>query len=194
MWTDDAREKYRMIARGYPSSMSDAEWALLEPHFPSPAATSVHGLLRGKDMLHPMRRIVDAIFYVLRNCVTWRALPVDFPPWQTVYYWFRRFARAALFERLNAALVALDRVQSGREAQPTRPPPSRSWRTDEGETGDGWSSAMKLAVAGMSFIAISRDWGTAARSSRRRASLLDEMLDVFRLRHSAELRSFPVRN
>ena len=119
MWTDDARAKYRMIARGYPSSMSDAEWALLEPYFPSPAATATHGLLRGKDMLHPMRRIVDAIFYVRRNGVTWRALPLDFPPWQTVYYWFRRFARAALFERLNAVLVALDRVQSGREAQPT---------------------------------------------------------------------------
>ena len=119
MWTDDAREKYRMTARGYPSSLSDAEWALVEPHFPSPSATAVHGLLRGKDMLHPMRRIVDAIFYVLRNGVTWRALPLDFPPWQTVYYWFRRFARAALFERLNAVLVALDRVQSGREAQPT---------------------------------------------------------------------------
>ncbi len=119
MWTDDAREKYRMIARGYPSSMSDAEWALLEPHFPAPMATAVHGLLRGKDMRHPMRRIVDAIFYVLRNGVTWRALPLDFPPWQTVYYWFRRFARAALFERLNAFLVAVDRVQTGREAQPT---------------------------------------------------------------------------
>ena len=119
MWTDDAREKYRMIARGYPSSMSDAEWALVEPYFPSPAATATHGLLRGKDMLHPMRRLVDAIFYVLRNSVTWRALPLDFPPWQTVYYWFRRFARAALFERLNAVLVALDRVAAGREAQPT---------------------------------------------------------------------------
>src|SRR3954451_2486670 len=119
MWTDDARDKYRMIARGYPSSMSDAEWALVEPYFPSPAATAVHGLLRGKDMLHPMRRIVDAIFYVLRNGVTWRALPLDFPPWQTVYYWFRRFARAALFEQLNAVLVALDRVATGRDAQPT---------------------------------------------------------------------------
>lgn len=119
MWTDEAREKYRMIARGYPSSMNDAEWALVEPYFPSPAATAVHGLLRGKDMLHPMRRIVDAIFYVLRNSVTWRALPLDFPPWQTVYSWFRRFARAALFERLNAVLVALDRVAAGREAQPT---------------------------------------------------------------------------
>ena len=70
-------------------------------------------------MLHPMRRIVDAAFYVLRNGVTWRALPPDFPPWQTVCYWFRRFARAALFGQLNAVLVALDRAAAGREPQPT---------------------------------------------------------------------------
>ena len=38
-----------------------------------------------KDMLYSTRRIVDAIFYVLRNGVTWWALPLDFPPWQTVY-------------------------------------------------------------------------------------------------------------
>ena len=83
------------------------------------AATATYGLLQGKDMLHSMRRVVDAIFYVLRNGVTWRALPLDFPRWQTVYHRFRRFAPAALFERLNAVLVALDRVATGRDAQPT---------------------------------------------------------------------------
>ena len=51
--------------------------------------------------------------------MTWRALPLDFPRWQTVYHRFRRFAPAALFERLNAVLVALDRVAAGRGAQPT---------------------------------------------------------------------------
>jgi transposase len=119
MWTDDARAKYRTIARAYPSSMSDAEWAVVRPFFPSPVATAAHGLLRGKNMLHPMRRILDGVFYVLRNGVTWRAMPLDFPPWQTVYFWFRRFAHEARFERLNAALVMLDREEAGREASPT---------------------------------------------------------------------------
>ena len=76
-------------------------------------------MMVGTDMLHPMRSIVDAIFYVLRNGVTWRALPSDFPPWETVYYWFLRFAREAMFERLNAVLAALDREMVGREAQPS---------------------------------------------------------------------------
>jgi putative transposase len=70
-------------------------------------------------MFHPMRLIINAIFYVLRSGITWRALPHDFPPWQTVYYWFRRFAREAVFERINAVLVARDREEAGRDAQPT---------------------------------------------------------------------------
>jgi transposase len=85
MWTATARAQYGAMAGIYPSSMSDAEWALIAPYFPSPKADGSRGLLRGKDMLHPMRCIVDAIFYILRNGVPWRALPCDFPPWETVY-------------------------------------------------------------------------------------------------------------
>ena len=73
MWTDDAREKYRMIAYAYPSSMSDGEWAVVAPNFPSPAATAAYGLMCGKDMLHPMRLIVDAIFYLARAGCQWRS-------------------------------------------------------------------------------------------------------------------------
>ena len=119
MWTIAARAHYGAVCGNYPSSMSDEEWALIAPHLPVPKADASGGLQRGKDMFHPMRLIVDAIFYVLRNGITWRALPHDFPPWQTVYYWFRRFAREALFERINAVLVARDRAEAGRDAQPT---------------------------------------------------------------------------
>jgi transposase len=119
MWTAAARAHYEADPGNYPSSSSDEEWALIAPHLPAPKVDACGGLWRGKNMLHPMSQIVDAIFYVLRNGVTWRALPRDFPPWQTVYYWFRRFAREALFERINAVLVALDRTQAGRDAQPT---------------------------------------------------------------------------
>ena len=114
-----ARAEYGAFQRTYPSSTNDEEWALIAPHFPCPKADGSRGLIRGKDMPHPMRRIVDAIFYVLRNGVTWRALPSDFPPWETVYGWFRRFAREATFEWLNAVLVALDRERAGREPQPS---------------------------------------------------------------------------
>jgi putative transposase len=51
---------------------------------------------RGRPRTHPPRRIFDAIFYVLRTGCAWRYLPANFPPWQTVFYHFRRF-------RLNGA-------------------------------------------------------------------------------------------
>ena len=66
-----------------------------------------------------MREVVNAIFYVLRGGIAWRLLPKDLPPWQTVYRWFARFRDECMFERINYALVALDRQRAGREASPS---------------------------------------------------------------------------
>jgi hypothetical protein len=64
----------------YPSSMTDQEWAIIEPLLARPAAP--HG---GRPPKHPLRLIVDAIRYLVRGGIAWRLLPGDFPPWQTVY-------------------------------------------------------------------------------------------------------------
>jgi putative transposase len=87
--------------------LSDAEWSLICPSFEAFTAT------------WDMRRIVDAILYRLKYAVPWRAMPVNFPPWQTVYWHFRRFVDAGLWERLNFDMVVKDRERCGREAQPT---------------------------------------------------------------------------
>jgi putative transposase len=71
------------MTMNYPSDLSDAEWACLQRHFP--AAPS-----RGRPRTHSLRDILDAIFYVLRTGCAWRYLPCNFPPWQTVFYHFRR--------------------------------------------------------------------------------------------------------
>src|SRR3712207_3029724 len=49
----------------------------------------------------------------------WRLLPREFPPWRTVYYWFRKWRIEGTFERLNAVLRERLRVLSGRSAQPS---------------------------------------------------------------------------
>jgi transposase len=86
IWTDDAREREVSHDRRRLSIVDGrCGKGACGAVVPSPTATAVYGLLRGKDMIYFTRRIVDAIFYVLRNGVTWRALPLDFPPWQTVY-------------------------------------------------------------------------------------------------------------
>jgi hypothetical protein len=56
----------------YQSDLSDAEWALIEPHLPAPRAPR-------RPRLHPLREILDAVFYVVRGGCTWRLLPHVFP-------------------------------------------------------------------------------------------------------------------
>ncbi|MDP9365127.1 MAG: transposase, partial [Chloroflexota bacterium] len=65
-----------------PSRLSDAKWALLEPLLP-PARPAGH------PRTHPARELVDAVRYVPRCGITWRALPHEYPPWQTVSHSFR---------------------------------------------------------------------------------------------------------
>jgi transposase len=41
----------------------------------------------------PLQRVLEAIFYLTKNCIIWRDLPEVFPPWQTVYWYFRKWSR-----------------------------------------------------------------------------------------------------
>ena len=59
------------------------------------------------------------IRYIARAGCGWRMLPKDFPPWQTVYWWFRRFMRRFLFETIHDVALMIDRERAGREASPT---------------------------------------------------------------------------
>jgi putative transposase len=62
---------------------------------------------------------VDAILYVLRSGCTWRLLPHDFPPWQTVYHYFRLWRLDGTWERVHTRLREQARRRAGREATPS---------------------------------------------------------------------------
>ena len=96
----------------YPSDMTDAQWALIEPLLP-PAKTG------GRPEKHPRREIVNAILYLVRSGCPWRYLPADLPPWQTVYWYFTRWEDAGVTEKLLAVLRVKARVAQGREAEPS---------------------------------------------------------------------------
>ena len=98
--------------RPYPSDLSDAEWALLAPLLPPPAA-------RGRPREWPARLIADAVFYLLRTGCAWRMLPREFPPWPTVFAHFRRWRRDGTLRRAHDALRRRVRVRDGRDAEPT---------------------------------------------------------------------------
>jgi putative transposase len=74
----------------------------LAPHLPAPKTGA-------RPRIHSLRTVLDAIFfYVLRSGCSWRLLPRDFPPWRTVYHYFREWRLAGSFEQINAAHCASD--------------------------------------------------------------------------------------
>lgn len=101
----------------YPtSSITDAQWAVLAPLLPPPGNTAGRG---GRPEKHPRRRVLDAIFYLVRGGIAWAALPRDFPPHQTVYGLFGRWARRGVWQQIHDTLRDLVRVHEGRDPLPT---------------------------------------------------------------------------
>jgi transposase len=101
----------------YPSSsLTDAQWAIIEPLLPAPGNTAGRG---GRPEKHPRRLVLDAIFYLVRGGIAWRQLPVGFPPPTTVYDRFRAWAKAGVWQAIHDALRDLVRVYEGRDPQPT---------------------------------------------------------------------------
>ena len=101
-----------MILPYYDSDLTDEEWQRIEPLLP-PAKPV------GKDREVDLRDVLNAIFYRADNGTKWRALPSDFPAWQTVYGYFRLWVRLGVWEQINLALVRQVRVSQGRDAEPS---------------------------------------------------------------------------
>ncbi len=96
----------------YPSDLPDQEWAIVEPLIP-PAKPG------GRPRSVDMREVLNAIFYVDRTGCQWRALPHDFPPWSTVWTYFRTWRNDGTWERIHTALREQVRVKQGREPTPS---------------------------------------------------------------------------
>jgi putative transposase len=99
------------MKKRYPSDLSDAVRAKLAPLLPEQRTD--------RPREHGPRELLDAIWYVLRGGISWRALPHDFPAWQTVYSYFRMLKQRNVREALNDALREQVRQQVGREAEPS---------------------------------------------------------------------------
>jgi putative transposase len=96
----------------YPSDLADREWHIIKPLIP-PAKPG--GRRRSADM----RLVLNAIFYLDRAGCAWRYLPREYPPWQTVYGYFRRWRVGGTWQRINDRLRSLVRRAEGRESQPS---------------------------------------------------------------------------
>jgi putative transposase len=101
-----------MRRRDYPSDVTNAEWKILEPLIP-PAKGG------GRPRTTDMREVLNAIFYVDRTGCQWRALPHDFPPWSTVWTYFRIWRNDGTWQRMHTALREQVRKSMGRESTPS---------------------------------------------------------------------------
>lgn len=101
-----------MTRRYYSSDLTNREWAILAPLIPPPKPG-------GRSVSWERREIVDAILYELRSGGPWRMLPHDFPPWQTVYHYFRLWRLDGTWERVHTRLREQVRRRAGRETSPS---------------------------------------------------------------------------
>ncbi|MGP3963520.1 IS5 family transposase [Nonomuraea sp. 3N208] len=109
--------------RPYPSDLSDARWALIEPTLSAWRTARMQARARAgitvADPSTSLRDIFDAILYVNRTGIAWKHLPHDFPPRTTVYYYFSAWAKEGIFDRLGTDLTGLARTKEGRKPEPS---------------------------------------------------------------------------
>jgi len=112
MWTVENRAKYDRSKLRYPSDLSDAEWALVEPLIPP-------GKRGGGKRKVNLREVVNGLMYILSTGCQWRAVPKDLPPKSTLFDYFDLWNWEGTLDRIHHALYVKCREAMGREASPT---------------------------------------------------------------------------
>jgi transposase len=100
----------------YPSDLTDVQWSKLERLLKEPRGERHAG---GRPRKYPLRRVVDALLYVVKTGCQWRQLPADFPPWLSVHQQFRAWRDSGVWERITKTLREQGRQAKGRNASPT---------------------------------------------------------------------------
>ena len=108
-WTETTRAQYRRDGLDYASSMTDLEWALMEPLLPA-------ARLLGRPRETDLRAVMNAILYILATGCQWRALPKHFPPRSTVQGYFYRWRDDGTWHRINRVLVGTQPCGDGTSA------------------------------------------------------------------------------
>ena len=153
MWTADSRGRMARIAKRtkrYPSDLTDEEWSAVEPFLPKTAGT-------GSPRRIDLREVLNAIRYLVRSGCEWRMLPVHFPPWETIYWWFRRLARRLMFRTIHDIALMIDRARTDRDPEPSAAVlDSQTVKAPAAQGSRGYDGAKKI-VGRKRHIAVDTD-------------------------------------
>lgn len=97
--------------KSYPTDLTDAEWKVIEPLLPVQRT--------GRPRKYSQRELLNALLYLTRSGCSWRMLPHDLPPWESVYAYFRKLLSLGLWEKINDELRERVRQEAGREPHPS---------------------------------------------------------------------------
>jgi putative transposase len=127
-----------MKRKTYPTDLSEKQWKLLSQMLPPPEQF-------GRKRSVNLREIINALCYLARSGCQWRLLPKEFPAWQTVYYYFRKWRENQWFIALNHNLLKKVRIQSGKQENPSAAIiDSQSVKTDEQAEACGYDAGKKV--------------------------------------------------